>query len=87
MDEHPDSINDAGFFAPHPTQWVDLVASYHNGSAGLAMADGHSEIKNWLSETTKPNVKIITYGGTTTKANDPDVKWLSYRTPRVNQNY
>src|ERR1051325_690446 len=44
LDEHPCSINDAGFFNPHSNSWVDQPASYHNGAAGFAFADGHSEI-------------------------------------------
>jgi prepilin-type N-terminal cleavage/methylation domain-containing protein/prepilin-type processing-associated H-X9-DG protein len=58
LDEHPDSINDAGFFNPtggamNPTpteasfSWVDYPANYHNGAAGFSMADGHSEIHPW----------------------------------------
>ncbi|MEI6116666.1 MAG: TonB family protein [Burkholderiales bacterium] len=48
MDEHPDSINDAGAFAPNSAINIpDAPATYHNGAAGFAMADGHSEIHKW----------------------------------------
>ena len=46
LDEHPDSINDAGFFNPVRSYWNDLPACYHNNAAGFAFADGHSEIHN-----------------------------------------
>lgn len=52
IDEHHNSINDAG--AAHPglppgsnIRWVDFPGIYHNGAGGLAFADGHSEIKKW----------------------------------------
>jgi len=55
LDEHPDSINDGYFinraYYPH---WLDLPASYHNGAASFAFADGHSEIHRWLFPLTKP---------------------------------
>ena len=54
MDEHPDSIND-GYYINNPSAnaWQDLPASYHCGAAGFSFADGHSEIKKWLSGTSK----------------------------------
>jgi prepilin-type N-terminal cleavage/methylation domain-containing protein/prepilin-type processing-associated H-X9-DG protein len=68
LDEHPDSIND-GYFQTNPdptsTHWDDLPASYHDGAAGFAFADGHSEIHKFKSRactilpvtypTTKPS--------------------------------
>ena len=54
LDEHPDSIND-GYFINNPTvtHWQDVPASYHNGACGFSFADGHSEVKKWLSATSK----------------------------------
>ena len=56
--EHPDTIND-GFFmnrlAEEP-KWGNLPASYHNGACGFSFADGHSEIKRWLSRSSKYRV-------------------------------
>ena len=48
IDENPWAIND-GFFVCDPTQnrWVDVPATYHNGSGGLSYADGHCETKKW----------------------------------------
>jgi prepilin-type N-terminal cleavage/methylation domain-containing protein/prepilin-type processing-associated H-X9-DG protein len=54
-EEHPDSINDAYFLnKPDTMQWLDLPASYHNGAANLAFADGHLETHKWLCASTKP---------------------------------
>jgi prepilin-type N-terminal cleavage/methylation domain-containing protein/prepilin-type processing-associated H-X9-DG protein len=55
-DEHPDSINDGCQFTPtedgEDDTWSDMPASYHNGAAGYAFADGHSEIHKWLNPNT-----------------------------------
>src|SRR5579864_9293206 len=32
VDEHPDSINDSGFFNPHAWSWADMPSAYHNGA-------------------------------------------------------
>ena len=54
-EEHPDSINDGYFLnKPDSMQWSDLPASYHNGAANLAFADGHLETHRWLFASTKP---------------------------------
>jgi len=54
LDEHPDSINDGYFINnPNASAWQDLPASYHNGACGFSFADGHSEIKKWMSATSK----------------------------------
>ena len=48
LDEHPDSINGAGF-AVQPTDQlaqtkiIDFPASYHNGAAGFSFVDCHAE--------------------------------------------
>jgi prepilin-type N-terminal cleavage/methylation domain-containing protein/prepilin-type processing-associated H-X9-DG protein len=55
LDEHPDSINDGYYLnkAYYPW-WIDLPASYHNGAANFAYADGHAEPHNWAASKTKP---------------------------------
>ena len=54
-EEHPDSINDGYFLnKPDSLRWLDLPASYHNGSANLAFADGHVESHKWHFASTKP---------------------------------
>jgi len=87
LDEHPDSINDAGFFNPSRTAWIDLPASYHNGACGFAFADGHSEIKKWITGQTKQPVRLTSYGGTTVAATNPDLRWIRERTPREKQDF
>jgi len=82
VDEHPDSINDAGLFAPYINEWVDLPASYHGGSCGFAFSDGHSEIHKWREANTRQPVKLIDLSRIPVRANDPDVQWIRYRTPR-----
>jgi prepilin-type N-terminal cleavage/methylation domain-containing protein/prepilin-type processing-associated H-X9-DG protein len=91
VDEHPDSINDAGFFPPNSANNIpDAPATYHNGAAGFAFADGHSEIKKWIGSTmNRPRtqgglrgVRFVEQNNYTTQANDPDVRWLSYHSPR-----
>lgn len=54
-EEHPDSINDGYFLnKPESMKWIDLPASYHNGAANLAFADGHLETHQWRFASTKP---------------------------------
>jgi len=86
VDEHSDSINDGCFFVnPHAVgsgaSWKDLPASYHNGAAGFAFADGHSEIKRWLVSATKRPVNCGDFTGLACP-NSPDYTWIADRTPR-----
>ena len=39
------------------TEWVDLPASYHNGAATFAFADGHAEVHRWVDPSTRPPSK------------------------------
>ncbi len=82
VDEHPDSINDAGLFSPYLTEWIDLPASYHNGACGFAFADGHSEIHKWRVPTTLQPIRYIDLAHIPVTANDQDVAWIRYHTPR-----
>jgi len=54
LDEHPDSIND-GYFLNRVSrrEWVDLPASYHDGAAAFAFADGHAQLQKWADQATK----------------------------------
>lgn len=87
VDEHPDSMNDPGFFSVYFTgskAWVDVPANYHNGAAGFAMADGHSEVHPWKGGLR--GAKTVTYGGVTVPANKNDIidwSWMYMHTPRV----
>ena len=55
VEEHPDSIND-GYFVNRFDyyEWFHLPASYHNGGANFAFADGHSEFRSWRRASTMP---------------------------------
>ena len=81
IDEHPDSINDGALYAPSSTQWIDLPANYHDGGAGVAFADGHSEIHRWQASLLKVPIKY-TFSAPPVTASDPDLLWLHYHTPR-----
>ena len=82
VDEHPDSINDGAFYAPTTTAWFDLPANYHDGGAGVAFADGHSEIHRWQGSVLKVPIVFSPFNSTGAP-NDPDILWLRYRTPRL----
>ncbi|MEI2726682.1 MAG: prepilin-type N-terminal cleavage/methylation domain-containing protein [Verrucomicrobiota bacterium] len=88
MDEHPCSINDAGFFNPSVSAWIDQPASYHNGAAGVSFADGHSETHKWVASLSTPAAARVdtTFNGTTATTvvrGDKDISWLSYRGGRI----
>ncbi len=92
LDEHPCSINDAGFFNPMPGQWIDQPATYHNGAAGVAFADGHSEIHKWVASLKNPRAQRVDTNRTSPDApaavGDRDIHWMSYRGGRVsNRSY
>ena len=86
-DEHPDSINDAGCFAPELERgnpWVDIPAVYHNGAAGFAFADGHSEIHKWKASmlTLQPYTWKGLGGTRGSLRNDADALWWAVRNQR-----
>lgn len=62
IDEHPGSVNDAAFtmdmtgFRDETNKWsmVDFPASNHAGGAGVVFVDGHTELKRWTDNRTKP---------------------------------
>jgi prepilin-type N-terminal cleavage/methylation domain-containing protein/prepilin-type processing-associated H-X9-DG protein len=82
LDEHPDSINDAGYFPPNAGKWYDLPGNLHNNASGLAFADGHSEIHRWQSSVRDVPVKINTFSAITVPTNDKDYMWMRERTQR-----
>lgn len=92
LDEHPDSINDAGWFAPTSTSaWVDQPATYHNGAAGFAFADGHAEIHKWVESLKNFANQKVRYASAPAnvgiKAGDKDVMWARYHSPRKSEKY
>jgi prepilin-type N-terminal cleavage/methylation domain-containing protein/prepilin-type processing-associated H-X9-DG protein len=95
IDEHPDSINDAGFAVQMPlgaanTVFIDVPAKYHNNACAFLFADGHAEIRKWQQPGVIPNVvwaadQSTGFGpGSSTPLlsvpNDPDVLWLAHHT-------
>ncbi len=85
MDENPFSINDGSIAfsanATPRTYLMDYPAGNHNGSAGIAFADGHVVIHQWLDPRTY-NASVIQHGnggnGTTQQTpNDPDCFYLA----------
>jgi len=91
MDEHPDSINDAGAFPPDTaTNIPDAPSTYHNMAAGFAFADGHSEIHKWIGPTMRKTrssgglngVNFVAQNNFTCQARDPDLSWFSRASPR-----
>jgi prepilin-type N-terminal cleavage/methylation domain-containing protein/prepilin-type processing-associated H-X9-DG protein len=86
VDEHPDSMNDAGFFNPSgATIITDTPATYHNGACGFAFADGHSEIHKWRGCMTQARARRVSAidgqylnNGISGPVNDPDIHWLSF---------
>jgi prepilin-type N-terminal cleavage/methylation domain-containing protein/prepilin-type processing-associated H-X9-DG protein len=83
MEEHPDSINDGYFLnQPDSLRWMDLPASYHNGAANLAFADGHLETHKWqFASTRPPALPDAAHLPFPVPASDlPDYEWLMYRT-------
>jgi prepilin-type N-terminal cleavage/methylation domain-containing protein/prepilin-type processing-associated H-X9-DG protein len=81
LDEHPDFINDGWYVfcndGPEGRLWSDMPASYHNGAAGFAFADGHSDIKRWLVSTTKQ--AHYTVWPVPTGTDRRDFLWVSQR--------
>jgi prepilin-type N-terminal cleavage/methylation domain-containing protein/prepilin-type processing-associated H-X9-DG protein len=89
VDEHPDSINDAGFFNPHAWTWVDIPSTYHNGACGFSFADGHAEIHKWKQSMASPRALAVKYTDGSdmpaqlpAKAGDVDIRWMNFRAGR-----
>ena len=82
MDEDENSLNDAGLAVVGPKTpfnfvMIDWPATYHANGAGIAFADGHSEIHKWKDYRTKVyqgNVRI------SNQKDNKDIVWLSERT-------
>jgi prepilin-type processing-associated H-X9-DG protein len=87
LDENPDSINDAGFFNPHVSSFVDLPASYHNGAGGFSFADGHAEVHKWKGAVSKSKITTVSLALPAAKAGDIDIDWMSYHGGRVKETW
>lgn len=89
IDEREDSIDDDYFAVnmtgapdqPRSIIWVNYPASYHGQSAGIAFADGHSELRRWKDARTMPTLvhgKWLTLN--VSSPNNQDLRWLQERT-------
>jgi prepilin-type N-terminal cleavage/methylation domain-containing protein/prepilin-type processing-associated H-X9-DG protein len=87
LDEHPGSINDAGFFNPYVSSIIDMPANYHNGAGGFSFADGHSEIHKWVSVVKNQKIAADASFNGAAKTGDKDIAWLSYRAGRKTEKY
>ena len=86
LDEHPDTINDAGWaFKMHDpdersqARLIDLPASYHNGAGNVSFADGHSEMHRWVDARTTPSIRFTNNVPNPPTPNNPDADWLAAR--------
>jgi len=82
LDERQDSINDGyfvvqmdGYPNTNTTRIVDYPASYHHRAAGIAFADGHSEIHKWRDPRTMPPITMKLQLDVASP-NNPDVLWM-----------
>ena len=68
------------FRSPSAGSWQDIPASYHNGACGFSFADGHAEIRKWLSATSRYPVDF-SYGPTKNfdAAGRLDMQWYKER--------
>jgi prepilin-type N-terminal cleavage/methylation domain-containing protein/prepilin-type processing-associated H-X9-DG protein len=93
IDEHPDSINDPGFFNPqNATTITDTPATYHNNACGLSFVDGHAEIHKWIGCLRSARAQQVhavdgdyLNNAITGRAGDPDIHYLSSHGGLVNQ--
>ena len=96
VDEREDSINDGWFavsmdaydpYKPTADWLVDYPASYHNQAAGLAFADGHSEIHKWTDPRTTPRLRkgqLLSLN--IASPNNKDMEWLQERSTSKEKN-
>jgi len=94
-DQREDSINWGNFFIDmdgYPDKPAalafdeDMPASYHHRAAGLAYADGRSEVHRWVDSRTMPSIRKgsnwIPNAGTIPSPNNRDIMWLQERATR-----
>jgi prepilin-type N-terminal cleavage/methylation domain-containing protein/prepilin-type processing-associated H-X9-DG protein len=81
LDENPRTIND-GFFVNRleSYEWGNLPGSYHNNSANLSFADGHTETHQWRAPGTVPPVIDAPLDGPIAVSPATDFEWLKDRT-------
>jgi prepilin-type processing-associated H-X9-DG protein len=83
-EEHPDSMSDPNFLAAERgSRFVDIPASFHDGGANFAFADGHVETRRWLNARIRQPVRGTAFNPVTVLSSDPDLLWLSERTTQI----
>jgi prepilin-type N-terminal cleavage/methylation domain-containing protein/prepilin-type processing-associated H-X9-DG protein len=82
LEEHPDSMNDPAFFSPQQLAWIDMPATYHNGAASFAFADGHSEMHKWTESLTRAREVTFGWNPPVPGSGDRDIHWMSFHTQR-----
>ena len=86
IDEDDHLINDAAFAVAmtRPEQIIDWPGRYHDSAAGLAFADGHSEIHRWLDPRTRIPGNYASnpkdYLAYKIQPGNRDIIWLQQRT-------
>jgi prepilin-type N-terminal cleavage/methylation domain-containing protein/prepilin-type processing-associated H-X9-DG protein len=86
VDENAQGLNDAAFaFSMAIPGWLDYPGSYHNGSCGLAFADGHSETHHWLDSGTKVFGDDGMGRGTSSPPGWRDWSWMAAHTSSMAQ--
>ncbi|MDE3066227.1 MAG: hypothetical protein KGJ60_01620 [Verrucomicrobiota bacterium] len=91
LDEHPDTINDAGLAVEMPlnpsnTYFIDWPAKHHNNACNFSFADGHAETHQWqmpqgiITEVWAADTGFNIGNGNPSVPNDPDIRWLSHHT-------
>ena len=79
IEEHPDTINDGYYMNTwNDIKWGNLPASYHNGAANIAWADGHIDRHRWMPNTVRPAIRGGAGGGFV-PVPDSDYLWLRER--------
>jgi len=79
MDGYSETAPDTNLYG-----FYDLPGTYHNGACGFSFADGHSEIRKWVDERTRP--PLVRNGQVRDgflSAGNPDVAWLQDRSTRA----
>jgi prepilin-type N-terminal cleavage/methylation domain-containing protein/prepilin-type processing-associated H-X9-DG protein len=92
-DEHPDSNDDCAFYvnpadanaSTSDNTFSELPGSMHAKSAGIAFADGHSEMHKWTGGVDTPPIKYIAWAPSVSVTSDAaaanDLAWFAQHTP------
>jgi len=80
IDENPVTINDTSFrVILNNNAWVDMPATYHNGSGGLSFADGHAELYRWTDGAVLKGKQSSTDYSQVPAQGTKDIDWMQER--------